>query len=234
MGSKAFFLLVACLSLTATAAAQDRQYRALVIGNGQYARPLNWPVTNERAIAGRLKELQFDVASCENANNKRLVSALAAFRQKIAPGDIVVLYYAGRVSRSHGTPVIVPLDDTDPDIDLGIPLQNVFDILERSRAALSLVVLDVLAEWPVFGLDIGKEWMGAIPQPPAHTVILSASAAAGRGSLTSELLHALDKPARSIAELVEEIKAATARRDLFRIEGDAPANIPVAPAGDAR
>ena len=208
LGSK--FVRVGLVALMAFAAhAQERHYRALVIGNGKYPqKPLGWPAADARAVAARLTELGYEVTTLQNTTSQQLVEALTRLRRSIHAGDVVLFYYAGRATRARDVSSLVPVDDTGLSRIVGghpgVPLAGVIDMLEHSRASAGVVVMDVAAEWPVFGLDIGKEWLAAIPPPTARTVIVSGNGQ-GSGSVTAKLLQALQHPADPVAHLYAEL-----------------------------
>ena len=78
---------------------------ALVVGNDAYVDPalprLETAVRDARAVGSLLRdEYGFDVTLLENATRADLFDALADLRERVAPTDSVLLYYAG-----HGTVV---------------------------------------------------------------------------------------------------------------------------------
>lgn len=80
---------------------------ALLIGNNQYRAPipaLVTPIHDIERIAAMLRaRLRFDVRILRDATKADIVRAVAALAREVAPGDSVVVYYAG-----HG----YLLDDT--------------------------------------------------------------------------------------------------------------------------
>ena len=218
---------VALAALTAWAAhAQVRHYRALVIGEGAYSRQaLQWPVENARAVAGRLKELGYEVKALENASRPQFTQALATLKESIRAGDVVLFYYAGRATREEETSLLLALPNDFARV-LGsgseVPLTQVVDALQWNNAAAAVAVLDVLPLGPANG-NSRSEWMAGLPKSTSRMVVASGTGR-GKGSVTEKLLGALERPEGSVADLFVELGAP-------RIRGGAngTAKIPRAP-----
>ena len=220
----ALFFLLALSAL-------GQNYRALVIGNERYAsKPLPWAAAGARDVAGRLSELGFEVSPVQNAARRQFTAAIEQFRQSVQPGDVVIFYYAGRATATGDSAGLVPADAADP-----IDLRGVMRSFETAHPAAALLLLDVLAEQPVFGFEIGSKWLTDLPAPSKGTVILASARASG--SLAAAMLGALGKPS-SLDGLVRGLESrltstklgglgtGTAfRRD--RAIGTAPSGIPL-------
>lgn len=79
------------------------RYRALIIGNNQYAdpkqkwRPLNTAVTDAVAMENLLRTYYgfSDITRLQNASRKDILLALRDLSQRVLPNDSVLIYYAG-------------------------------------------------------------------------------------------------------------------------------------------
>jgi hypothetical protein len=196
--------------------AQERHYRALVIGNERYgSKALPWAAAGARDVAKRLTELRYEVSAETDVGKRDLSGSIARFREEIGPGDVVVFYYAGRATRSGDDASLVPVDDIEPGRDLSIDLRGIVNGLGAKHAAATLIVLDVLAEQPVFGFEIGAKWLPLLPAPRAGMAIL-ASARENPGVLTRGLLNALRRRDEPLAAIVRQVeKSLPARSSLF-------------------
>src|SRR5579862_7531847 len=107
------------LLLLPTASAQDRRVQpivarkqvALVIGNAAYANgPLANSVRDAQAVAGRLRELNFDVALATDTGRKAMGVAIDQFLNKLGTGDVAFFYYSGHGMQVDGENYLVPID----------------------------------------------------------------------------------------------------------------------------
>jgi len=82
-------------SLAATAA--ERPRLALVVGNADYkSGPLANPVNDAKAMAKRLRELNFDVVLRENLKTREIGGVYREFRSKIVPGGVALVFEGKR------------------------------------------------------------------------------------------------------------------------------------------
>src|SRR5262245_18523589 len=72
-----------------------RKQVALVIGNGAYAnQPLKNPSNDARAIAARLKELNYEVVSVIDAGRRAMGRSIEEFVGRLGTGDVALFYFA--------------------------------------------------------------------------------------------------------------------------------------------
>jgi TPR repeat protein len=91
---------------------------ALIIGNGDYARPwqLRNPVNDAKLISATLRKLNVLVTYHENLNRERLVQALSDFERSSKESDISIFYYAGHGVQLFGQNYLLPIDTNMRDI----------------------------------------------------------------------------------------------------------------------
>ena len=126
---------------------------ALVIGNADYkGRPLANPVNDARAIAKRLKTLDFEVMLRENLKTREIGSVYREFRTKIAPGGTALVFYAGHGIQFKGENYF-PAIDADIFSEEDVPLQSLnlntlLGNMDEAKAGVSLVFLDACRDNP--------------------------------------------------------------------------------------
>ncbi|MBI4274202.1 MAG: caspase family protein, partial [Rhizobiales bacterium] len=96
-----------------SASAQNRV--ALVIGNDRYPnlpadKQLSKAVNDARAIGNALEKIGFSVIRGENLDRRGMVDRLFTFTQKIQPGDMAVVFYAGHGVAISGGNYLLPTD----------------------------------------------------------------------------------------------------------------------------
>jgi formylglycine-generating enzyme required for sulfatase activity len=126
---------------------------ALVIGNSDYTQgPLKNPVNDARAMRARLEGLGFDVILRENLKSREISSVYREFRNKITPGAVALVFYAGHGVQFKGQNYF-PAIDSDINSEEDVPLQslnlgNLLDNMEEAKAGVSLVFLDACRDNP--------------------------------------------------------------------------------------
>jgi formylglycine-generating enzyme required for sulfatase activity len=126
---------------------------ALVIGNSDYTQgPLKNPVNDARAMRARLEGLGFEVILRENLKSREISSVYREFRNKITPGAVALVFYAGHGVQFKGQNYF-PAIDSDINSEEDVPLQslnlgNLLDNMEEAKAGVSLVFLDACRDNP--------------------------------------------------------------------------------------
>lgn len=126
---------------------------ALVIGNADYkGRPLANPVNDARAIAKRLKTLDFEVMLRENLKTREIGSVYREFRTRIAPGGAALVFYAGHGIQFKGENYF-PAIDADIFSEEDVPLQSLnlntlLGNMDEAKAGVNLVFLDACRDNP--------------------------------------------------------------------------------------
>src|SRR5579872_1022736 len=86
------------------AAAEGDQRVALVIGNGAYvnAPALKNPANDAKAMAAMLRRAGFAVIEHEDTTRRTMIEALRSFAEKLTPGGIGLVFYAGHGVQARG------------------------------------------------------------------------------------------------------------------------------------
>lgn len=136
------------LSAADLAALNFGTYRALVIGNDDYASlpPLETAVRDAQDVARILEEKYgFEVTLLTNANRYELVTAVSELANSAQPGDNLLLYYAGHgdLERRNETAYWHPVDADPFDTSNWVPIKyDVSRQLDQSMARRVLVIAD--------------------------------------------------------------------------------------------
>jgi hypothetical protein len=200
-------LLLQLLLGFGTSVAQTEPRVALVIGNGNYTSvgKLKNPENDATAMAAMLRRVGFDVIERENVSRRAMIQATRTFAEKLSPGGIGLLYYAGHGIQAQGADYLVPVDAmlaVEDDLKYEtLNLQDILDKLDDARVRLSIVILDACRDNPFKSFRSSVSGLALI-NPPAGTVIAYATApgkVAGDGTgdnsiFTAELLKAMGKP----------------------------------------
>lgn len=125
---------------------------ALLVGNGAYTQlPLQNPVSDTNALAQVLREQGFEVTLVSNLDRKQFLSALFAFRRRLAPSSVALFYFAGHGAALEGKDYLLPVEQPG-DLSAsgyrrdGVDLGAVVRALEEGHALLRVVVIDACRE----------------------------------------------------------------------------------------
>lgn len=132
---------------------------ALVIGMSKYERipSLANTINDATAIAGKLRELGFEVDTAIDQPLATLVETVNGFSFKAETADIALVYYAGHGVELNGQNFLIPVDvNISKPSDIGaqaITLKHLLKAVEHARK-LRIVILDScrnnpFADWPV-------------------------------------------------------------------------------------
>lgn len=206
------------------ATAQTEQRVALVLGNGSYESvgKLRNPRNDATAIAALLRHVGFDVVEREDATRRTMIQAIRSFSEKLSPGGIGLLYYAGHGIQAQGANYLVPVDaklSVEDDLKYEtLDLQDILNKLDEARVRLSIVILDACRDNPFRSFRSSTNGLAMI-NPPAGTVIAYATApgkVASDGNeehsiFTAELLKAMNQPDK-LLDVLEHVTDAVERR----------------------
>ncbi|MCL2878750.1 MAG: caspase family protein [Treponema sp.] len=203
-------LLIFLFSITAVAFGQAKY--ALIIGNSNYTNfgTLRNPVNDANDMAAALANLGFTVDKVINGSLNQMENASIRLKERlISAGNDAYgfFYYAGHGLEMGGVNYLIPTDADIPDRSFlrerAFSVQIMLDMLNDTRDALNIVVLDACRDFPATwsrSLDRGLTF---ITNPPANHIIMYATGAgmvasdgnnSRNGLFTSYLLHNLQQP----------------------------------------
>jgi len=203
--------LLPLLLYVGLASAQTEQRVALVVGNGAYvnAETLKNPANDAKAMAAMLRRAGFDVVERENTTRRTLIEAIRSFSEKLSPGGVGLVFYAGHGIQARGANYLLPIDAAlaaEDDLRYeALDLQDILNRLDDSKVRLSLVILDACRDNP-FTRSFRSTTRGlAQIDAPRGTLIayatapgkLAADGEGNNGVYTSELLKAMSEPGSS-------------------------------------
>jgi uncharacterized caspase-like protein len=156
---------------------------ALVIGNAAYPDagvPLGQPLNNARAVADELRDKGFDVEFGENLARPAMEQAIEAFKNKITPGSVALVFFSGFGIQAHRQTYLVPINAqiwTEDDVKRsGVSLEPILAAADARGAGAKLVILDASRRNP-FERRFRSSSAGlAAIQAPNETLVMSAAA----------------------------------------------------------
>jgi len=219
-----FTAILPLLFSAGMASAQTEQRVALVIGNGSYLSVgrLRNPANDAAAVAAMLRHIGFTVIEQEDASRRAMIQATRIFAEKLAPGGIGLLFYAGHGIQAQGANYLVPVDASlavEDDLKYEtLDLQDILNKLDDARVRLSIVILDACRNNPFKSFRSASGGLAMI-NPPAGTVIAYATAPGkvaedGNGDhsvFTAELLKEMAKPDK-LLDVFEHVTDAVERQ----------------------
>jgi hypothetical protein len=193
---------------------------ALVIGNGEYtnASPLKNPPNDARDMAATLKELDFDVASGMNLNQREMKNLIRTFGQKLKEGGDGLFYYAGHGVQSKGRNYLIPVEadiQSEAEVeDAGVDLNLVLGYMDDAQNNLNIVILDACRNNPFSrGFRSASSGLAQVDAPTGTLIAYAtapgrvASDGAGQNGLyTSELLKKMRIPGLSVTEMFMRVR----------------------------
>jgi uncharacterized caspase-like protein len=188
-------------------APREQARLALIIGNAAYPdSPLRNPINDARAIAGRLRELGFDVIAKENLGRDEMHAALREFSRRLDRSGVGLFYFAGHGMQIKGRNYLIPVDaaiESEEEVPYrGVDAGEVLDRMEGARTRTNIVILDACRNNP-FQRHFRSRRQGlAEMDAPSGTLIAFATApgsvaADGEGSnglYTKHLLEQIKEP----------------------------------------
>jgi len=191
---------------------------ALVIGNAAYkSSPLANPVNDATDMAKSLRALGFDVVERTNITIKQIGRTLRAFRTKIKPGDVALVFYAGHGLQINGENYL-PAVDADIVGEDDVPNQSlstrqIMDVLADSKSSMNLVFLDACRDNPYArsfrsstrGLSRENAPSGTLLSYATRPGSVAADGTGRNGLYTSVLLKAMEEKDQPIELLLKQV-----------------------------
>ncbi len=227
--------LIVVLLLRQNAIATTEKRVALVIGNSEYANsPLKNPVNDAKDIATKLRKLGFEVIERNNLKTKQIGGTLREFRNKLTPGAVALVFYAGHGLQIKGDNYLPAVDaDINSEEDVpnqSIAMRQIMDVLDESKSRLNLVFLDACRNNPYARSFRSSDRGLARVNAPSGTLIsyatkpgsVAADGTGRNGLYTSKLLAQLDSNLQielALKRVVTEVKTSSKGKQEPWMEG---------------
>lgn len=150
----ALVVLVGYLVSAPTVAFAEKRV-ALVIGNDQYETlsPLKNAGNDARAIAGALRDMNFEVIEALNVGRTGFFRKRSEFRSKLRNADVALVYYAGHGIQSGSVNWLIPSDaEVHIEADLeawGIDAQDLLAMMQFEGTTVNILILDACRDNPL-------------------------------------------------------------------------------------
>jgi formylglycine-generating enzyme required for sulfatase activity/uncharacterized caspase-like protein len=194
---------------------------ALVVGNDAYGAAegrLRNAVNDAQAMGAALRELGFEVTVRTDTDRPALDGAVDAFVRRLGPDAAGFFFYAGHGIQVEGENYLLPVDFKATSEEeakySGLPAGLVHDRMLKSRARLSLLVLDACRDNPFHGsrgatrglaaMSAGKGSFLAFATAPGQTA--SDNPAGANGLFTACLLEVLKLPDLELDEVFKRAR----------------------------
>jgi TPR repeat protein len=232
-GYFAAVLILLCAAFPTLGSAQENgaPRLALVMGNQSYKDlpPLKNSLADASAMQGALSDVGFDVQVVSDADKSGMERALIEFRNKIKPGSVVLVYFAGHGLQAAEENYLVPTDAKLSDA-LDLPLvalsaNQILRQLESTEAGSIIFILDACRDNPflaksgstrsIGNKDSMSRGLARIVSKHTGTLIAFSTspgdvAQDGKGKnspYTEALTEALRTPGKSIEAIFKETRA---------------------------
>lgn len=187
---------------------------ALVIGNATYpTSPLVNPKNDARDMRNALAEMGFAVELVEDADYRKLGSAIDRFVSRVRRGDVALFYYAGHGMQIEGENYLIPTDFAAGDEAAAkyaaYPAARLAEGMERSGAKLNIIVLDACRNNPYRRSRSGSG--GLAPMDSGTGTFITLATAPGKtaadnprssnGLFTLHLLRTIKEPGLTLDEV---------------------------------
>ena len=171
------------------------QRLALVVGNDAYEQvpALAKAVNDADAVGASLGKLGFSVDLVENATRDDFSRKLVEFERKIAPGDVVLFFFAGHGFEIRGDNYLLPIDVPEAREgedglvkDASFAAKDIMDRLQEKGAGTLIMVLDACRDNPFARpgqRSLGGATRGLARLDPAEGVFVLMSAGAKQAAL---------------------------------------------------
>jgi hypothetical protein len=217
---------------------------ALLIGNNDYGNvvSLKTAVNDAHALGDVLQKLGFAVLVADNQSRRAMSEALSSFERLIAPGDTVLLFYAGHGFEIAGGNYLLPTDvpaatEGQEGLlrDAAFDAQQLSDRLQARGARTTILVLDACRDnpFPRSRTRAIAGTAGLAPMTPPEGVFIVFSAGAKQTALdrlgfddpnpnsvfTRNFLQQLSRPGLTLVQIAKLTQsavkqmAATVRHD---------------------
>ncbi len=232
-------LILLALGPAGEAVAEQRRL-ALVIGNGAYVHTTELPnaPNDGRAIAAKLRALDFEVLEGIDLDRRATETLIRDFSRQLDTAEVGLFFYAGHGMQVNGRNYLVPVDavlETEADLDFEtVRLDVILNQLER-RPRTNIVLLDACRDNPLartLSRNLGASRSAAVGRGLARidggigTLIAYATepdnvALDGDGAnspFTTALLQHIDTPGLEVRQMLTRVRqqviAATDRRQV--------------------
>jgi hypothetical protein len=156
-------LYLVLINLYVTVAYAEQRRVALVIGNGDYQKPLTTPVNDAQDMATALHKVDFDVILKTNADQFTMEETMVAFGEKLHHGVVGLFYYSGYAVQFEGENYLIPYGAMST-INVArhlrskaVNLDYVLSLMENANNGVNIVILDACRANPFnFSKKIGK------------------------------------------------------------------------------
>lgn len=172
--------LMALLAVAADPASAAR--RALVVGNDNYTSVAK--LRNARAdaesMADAFRKAGYEVDLSTDRNLKQLQADVRTFRQKVASGDEVVVFFSGHGVQLAGTNYLLPTDvgaqNEDQVKDDALSLSSILEGLRERKPRFTLAIVDACRDNPFAstGRAIGGRGLTGVAGASGQMVIYAA------------------------------------------------------------
>ncbi len=198
---------------------------AFVLGNGSYAqaKSLQKPASDAKALAGKFKELGFEVTQSVDRSKIEMEAALKAFVQTAQGAEVAVFAYTGYAIQIRGKNHLIPIDAKLRDVeDAAFELVELDQIVSplQEKADVTLVFVDASRENPfndnMRGMNrtVGGRGLARVKSRNVGT-LLSFSTEPGAVTIPGEGTHSpyvssliehLDTPGASISQIMTRVR----------------------------
>jgi uncharacterized caspase-like protein/Skp family chaperone for outer membrane proteins len=193
---------------------------ALVIGNQMYpTMPLRNPVQDARDVHAALSEVGFNVELLLDATKRQMDLTIGRFVDKVQPGDVALVYYAGHGVAIGGENFLLPVDvDTADEASVKYSSYSaslLHDRIAERSARLKILVLDACRNNPFRSSRSAAQGLAAMAAPGRGTFIAFATGpgstaddnSTGRNGLfTTALLETLREPGVDLGQVFDRVR----------------------------
>ena len=221
-------LLAACQSVAASESrkvvAKSAPRLALVIGNASYTRldRLSNPGRDARLIAGKLRDLGFDVTEVGDRDLKGMAADVEEFARRIkqhGPETVSVLYYAGHGLESDSINYLVPVHaDLKKRSDIAaqsLSVKRVADRLSAAGSQLNILIVDACRDNPFPQAVSPTGTLGLVPMGAVYGVFIASSTGSGKTAsdgddgnspYTRALAEAMMTPGEKLEDVFKSVR----------------------------
>ena len=214
-------LVVAFALLAAAAASAGAETRiALLIGNDEYqggVTRLRNAANDARAVDRALRAAGFETVLELNASRHDMDGAIQSFTQRLSPGTVGLLYYAGHGIQANGINYLIPVDaqiETEADLPGGaVDLSKVLQAMDDAESTMNVVILDACRDNPLPKSRAIVRGLARVEAPRGTFIAYAAGPGqtakdgppGGNGIFTGELVKALDQPGLKIEDVFKRV-----------------------------
>ncbi len=205
-------LSLICLLLVSPVSATQRV--ALVIGNSAYgASPLTNPVNDAEDMAAALRQLNFEVILCKNADRRQIIDAVRQFGQKLPKAEIGLFYFAGHGMQIKGVNYLIPINNSirnEAEVEFeAVNAARIMAQMESAGNPMNIVILDACRDNPFKrNFRTAAQGLARMDAPPGTIIAYATSpgsvAADGsgrNGTYTEALLKNMVSPGLDVHKM---------------------------------